>query len=481
MTAPAVHSVIAVATSIPPILARQDMGQSIDDDYQRLCIRSWIDAGFRILSINDRQEIAALASRYPEINFVSTDRNASAWTGRKNPYIADLLSALKGAPEPVVGIINSDLIFEASLAWKERLPSLVGHAIILGQRYDATSLLKGTFRRFWPGFDYFFFDKHTANALMETAMPFAMGLPFWDYWLPAAASANKRRVLVVNRPGAVHLIHEHGYKDAALREFALIFASFIIREFERASHPVSECLSAIMPICRQIVSLREHADNREIFQKITDIMMLFLPRIREHIIDLESEVSLAPNFHLKKRNESLNASASRDESLNIANIFRRFDQRFDAGEAFERAKGLQQQGKWADAERDFQAAMQGAPEDFDVLLSFGEFLFSRGAKERACQILTKAVEQQPNSPRPINSLGVVLYSMRKHDEAIECFKKVLRIDPKFKDAYMNLAVVLFEARRLREALQCVERALAEWPHFPEAAELHFNISRAVQA
>ena len=221
-----------------------------------------------------------------------------------------------------------------------------------------------------------------------------------------------------------------------------------------------------------------------IFQKntdITDLMMLFLPRIREHVVCLESEVSLSPNVHLNKGNGSINTSARHDEGLNVADIYRRFDQRLHAGEAFERAKGLQQQGRWADAERNFQAAMQETPEDFDVLSSFGEFLFSRGAKERACQMFTKAVEQQPNSPRPINSLGLVLHSMRKHDEAIKCFKKVLRIDPKFKDAYPNLAFVLFEANRLREALQCLERALGEWPHFPEAAELHFNISRAVQA
>jgi hypothetical protein len=480
MTAPAVHPAIAVATSIPPRLDRQDAGQPIDRNYQRLCVRSWIDAGFRILSVNDREEIAALAPCYPEINFVSTDRNASAWTGRKNPYIADLLGVLTGAPEPVVGIINSDLIFETSLAWKERLPSLVGDAVIIGQRYDATSLLKGTFRRFWPGFDYFFFDKSTADVLIETAMPFAMGLPFWDYWLPAAAAAKNRNVLVANRPGAVHLMHEHAYQEAALRDFALIFSRFVIGEFERASQPLPECLSALMPVCRQIVSLEDQAGNGEIFNKVNDLMALFLPRIRERVIDLESEISLSRDFHLKDRDTSHNTIAIHGESLNVGNIFHRFDQRFDAGEALERAKGLQQQGRWADAEREFQAAMQETPEDFDVLMSFGEFFISCGAKERACQILTKAVEQQPNSPKSHNSLGVAYHAMGKHDEAIECFRKVLGIDPKFKVAYLSLAVVLFEANRPRDALQCLERALADWPHFPEAAELHFAINRAVR-
>ena len=108
-------SLIAVATSIPPSLTRRDNGEVLPD-YQDLCVQSWIGNGFRVLSINDPDEIPALARRYPDVTFVATTRNASEWTGRKNPYIADLLLALNQADEPVLGIINSDLLFEPSLA-----------------------------------------------------------------------------------------------------------------------------------------------------------------------------------------------------------------------------------------------------------------------------------------------------------------------------------------------------------------------------
>src|SRR5215471_1531678 len=133
------QTAIAVATSIPPQVARQTEGKRIDEEYQRLCVSSWVSAGFRVLSINDRDEIPQLAARYPDVQFVVTERNASAWTGRKNPYIADLLNALQDAPEPVVGIINSDLIFESSSAWGKNLPSAVANAVVIGHRYDATS------------------------------------------------------------------------------------------------------------------------------------------------------------------------------------------------------------------------------------------------------------------------------------------------------------------------------------------------------
>src|SRR5262252_4853939 len=149
------HAVIAVATSIPPQVARQSEGKRVDEEYQRLCVSSWLSAGFRVLSINDRDEIPHLAPRYPDVQFVLTERNASAWTGRKNPYIADLLGALGDVAEPVIGIINSDLIFEANSAWAANLPDVVSRAVVTGHRCDATSLSRGVLRRFWPGFDYF--------------------------------------------------------------------------------------------------------------------------------------------------------------------------------------------------------------------------------------------------------------------------------------------------------------------------------------
>jgi hypothetical protein len=78
---------IAVATSIPPSILRKNGGEVIEDAYQSLCIQSWIDNGFRVLSVNDGAEIADLAARYPQVEFVATDRNAGAWTGRKTPTL----------------------------------------------------------------------------------------------------------------------------------------------------------------------------------------------------------------------------------------------------------------------------------------------------------------------------------------------------------------------------------------------------------
>ena len=65
---------IAVATSIPPVLKRQDAGRNFIG-YQKLCVQSWTSNGFRILSINDPDEIQALTALYPDVEFIAAHRS----------------------------------------------------------------------------------------------------------------------------------------------------------------------------------------------------------------------------------------------------------------------------------------------------------------------------------------------------------------------------------------------------------------------
>jgi hypothetical protein len=148
---------IAVVTSIPPKLERFDGRNPVGESYQRLCIGSWIACGFRIVSVNDREEIGQLSARHPEVTFVQADRNASELSGRKTPFIADLLAALSKTPENTVGIINSDILFEPSGFWLEGLPQAVKQSAVLGRRYDTVSLSRSIPEKYPWGFDVLFF------------------------------------------------------------------------------------------------------------------------------------------------------------------------------------------------------------------------------------------------------------------------------------------------------------------------------------
>src|SRR6185369_3958364 len=82
---------IVVLTSFPPTLARNNAGAPIAD-YDRLCVRSWIECGFHIIALNTRDEIPPLAARHPKIQFVPAQRTARTVFRKDTPFIADMLS-----------------------------------------------------------------------------------------------------------------------------------------------------------------------------------------------------------------------------------------------------------------------------------------------------------------------------------------------------------------------------------------------------
>lgn len=420
---------IAVVTSIPPALSRRNAGRAIDSEYQKLCVRSWSSCGFRVLSVNHEDEIPALAALYPEVAFSATTRDASAISGRRTPYIADLLRAVVDAPEPVLGIINSDLVFEPSTTWREGLPRRVANALVTGQRHDATSLLEGTFRKYYWGFDFFFFDIKAARDLLETAMPFAMGLAWWDYWLPAALSLRGRRVLTLERPTVAHLIHKEPQLDDTWRELGMHFAAFIVQEAAKHRGALPPGMSAVLPLARALSQMpeqrwRNHGADTEIGQ----IAVQFIPAITTNAVSLPTP-------------QDPTAAGSPDE-MSPTSVFRRFDERLAAGEALERAKRLEREGRVLEASGNFEYALDRTPLDVDVLSAFGEFRVRRGDAAGAIDLLRRAVKN----------------------------------DPEGRSLYGVLAIALYQCERRAEAIKTLEDALIRWPDFAEARALMLKLS-----
>lgn len=422
---------IAVATSIMPAMSRRNAGSVFDSGYQKLCIRSWLDCGFRVTSVNPPDEIPDLARAYPEVTFVPTE-STSMSGGRRLPYIADLLRVLSEAPEPVVGIVNSDLVFEPSAAWGTWLPGTVGTAVVTGQRHDATSLFDGSFRKYYWGFDFFFFDGKSARDLLETASPFAMGLPWWDYWLPAALSLKGRQVLTLERPTVVHLIHKEPSLDDGWRQSAMSFASFVVQEAAKFRGPLPQGVNAVLPLCRELTAMPELLwRNRGADAQISQIAVRYIPAITRNIAEAPSGEPKVPS--------------SIDER-GPANVFYRFAERLSAGEALERAKQMEQQGNSTGARADFQYALERTPRDFDLLCAFGEFLLRGG----------------------------------KAGDAVDLFRRAIESDPDNRTPHGGLAVALFQSSSRAEAIRVLENALAKWPDFAMARDLMTKFSSSPQ-
>jgi len=455
---------IVVATSIPPQSRPQDSGRRIDGDYQKVCIASWLECGFRILSVNAPDEVPDLAARFPQVTFIQVDRNAAWLSGRGNPFISDLLRTLSQVPERVVGIINSDIVFEPSLAWCEQLPQLTANTIVTAQRYDASSLAHGALRRFPWGFDYFFFEKPLADRLAERAMPFAMGLPWWDYWFPMAASLEGYETRVLERPAIVHLAHPTAYVESLWHRLGLTFAAYLARGLSERAGPPPQSLGSIAQLAYSLAR--------------SDALPGDYPRQMRSLHNIALQYVLALRGNVLRWDASATAFASGSSSSAPADVFRNFDLRVFAGEALDKAKKLETKGQTLEAATAYRSALDGAPKDFEALLGLGDNLLRRGNAQEAVDLFRQAETEHPDAPEIMNRLGASLRAAKDYQRAIEYYEKATRLAPQHQMTHYNLALTFEEADRPYDAIRWLEVATAKWPEFTLASDMLNRLRRA---
>lgn len=466
---PAQPGRIAVATSIPPKLKRSDATIAIDEKYQQLCIQSWADCGFRILSVNDRSEIPVLSTRYPQVNFVAADRSAALGEGRKPPFIADILAALAGQPEQNVGIINSDLLFEPGAAWRTYLPKLPGRTVATGQRYDTSSLLHNAAYRYFWGFDYFFFERDVASRLAGEAASFAMGLPWWDYWFPMVLALRGFRILSLERPATIHLAHTQSVStmahSPAWRAYGLKLAKHIADEPRDPDRPLPAPLGQAQTLCAELLALAENPSTgyMAIDQRLIKLAHVCVRCIGAEPVSAEITPAAAPD-----------ASA-----FTPSGIFAGFPNRLFAGKTYYSAVECEKLGKTEEAWALYRQALEAAPNDTELLLTWARYHTQRGEYAEAESLIRKAIGLVPNSELIWNSLGATLGATNRNGEAIACFERALTIEPASRAGNYYLALLLYNDGRLAEALSRLEAASAAIADFSEGRELEATIRRAL--
>jgi hypothetical protein len=251
---------IVIATSIPPSISRRDNGVEVGDAYQRRCVDSWAAAGLRVISINVPHEIAALSSRYPTIEFIAADRDAKAILGRATPFLSDLLDALARQSAPIAGIINADICLQPGQDW---IPSIVRaldrEAMLIARRNDVPTLNGAEAKVYAAGFDCFFFKRSWIPGIARHR--FALGLPWWDYWLPMAFAFKGLEIVVLKQSPALHLAHPDAYNDEIWNLMAREFVDFIVAAAAEPGSDPRERLAAIVAYCRILSEQKEQAPH----------------------------------------------------------------------------------------------------------------------------------------------------------------------------------------------------------------------------
>jgi predicted Zn-dependent protease len=420
------------------------------EDYDRVCLRSWIECGFHILSINEGDEIPALAARYPEVEFVPASRNASSVFGRKLPFIADMLCVLARQTAPVLGIINSDVIFEPVPAAWEQLEMLVARKTIASaQRLDARSLAGGALHRYTPGFDGFFFDRAAAENLAQDSRPFTMGLPWWDYWLPVMLALRGYAIECIARPAMLHLFHQSrtDARSRPWRALALEYARSVTAECEAADRPPPPQWQELVALCRQLAEAPDGApESGELDEHIIHLSELSVPIIANNFVALDAAKATV--------------SAPSVFFFNLAD-------RVDAGDALYKALWQEDHGRHEEAQRLYWQAVEKAPNDPGTLSSCGNYLLRQGDLAQAVMLLRKAVERAPDSAMLLNSFGSALGRLGRQQEAILCFERALRVDPLYGASYYNLVIALYPRDAYREIIGRLEERVRQTPDFSD--------------
>jgi len=217
---------LLLVTSAFPFLKRFDQnGTDVGGELVGACLKSWQDNGFRILSVHNKSEEELIGDGFPgvEYRFVEEDLGPTA---RKTPSLAAVLSDLP-QDEPV-GIINADIFMARAPCFAERLSALAIDSTIVMHRWEVPSLADRRGQRFDLGVDLLAFTPAKVAPALTAFMklPYQLGVPWWDYALPVAASLYAPLTHVAD-PILLHHTHDQAWNDEEWHRFAKISSDFL--------------------------------------------------------------------------------------------------------------------------------------------------------------------------------------------------------------------------------------------------------------
>lgn len=244
---------LPLLTSLPPRLSRRGRdGSDTGEAYQRACVASWLRCGFRPVSVNPPDEIPDLAARFPGVTFVAADTDGRALYGRPVVFLHHLLKQAQAEGAPVSAIINADILLAGDAGLAERLAAVAmggeGGRCVIAHRFDrpwidpadpAAGGGEGAF--YTVGFDLFVLETARAGLFGDDILgadAFAMGIPWWDYWLPLRLKLAGVTVARLTDPVVQHLEHDQHWNPRQWRAGYRLIAAHLKRLACDAAGPV---------------------------------------------------------------------------------------------------------------------------------------------------------------------------------------------------------------------------------------------------
>jgi len=102
---------------------------------QPFAVKSWIDAGFKVLSFNGKDEIDELKEQYPDVTFVPC-RTADGLFKRPYVPISAFIEYAKTNDIEQVMIINSDIVLKDEKGNLDKYLDWCEHGLVVANRED---------------------------------------------------------------------------------------------------------------------------------------------------------------------------------------------------------------------------------------------------------------------------------------------------------------------------------------------------------
>jgi tetratricopeptide (TPR) repeat protein len=144
------------------------------------------------------------------------------------------------------------------------------------------------------------------------------------------------------------------------------------------------------------------------------------------------------------------------------------------------AESLEMQGKWDQAEKEYQGIVQQNPRLPGIHFRLGRLLLSQpnpsaDAAERAKKEFESELQIDPSNAGAEYVLGELARQSQEWDNAIQHFSRATKIEAGFGDAFLGWGLALVAIKKFPEAVTPLEAAVKLEPMNPAA---HYNLAIA---
>jgi uncharacterized protein (AIM24 family) len=128
---------------------------------------------------------------------------------------------------------------------------------------------------------------------------------------------------------------------------------------------------------------------------------------------------------------------------------------------YNRGREAFQEGRYAEARRELEAAQRLRPDDADVLNLLGLVYFKTNAFPEAEVIYRRLVGENPNVFILHSNLGLILFKQSKHDEAEQFLRRAIELRPNYVKSHLYLGLLYRQKKKYEQALEHLKFAGAD--------------------